>query len=269
MSCPNCGKKVDPNSARCSFCGIAINNNDNQKIKSIIGIDINNLNKGDINFHQSESQISKTPKEHKLDLKLIINILLIIIVIILSLFLIFMKSKKCPIAPACPVCEASKPCINANEKKSYYVITENYEVFLPNNWQYQKKENILSIYQDNLKINILGTQNGIINQYGNIENKLKSQYEKLAIDNVKVNTRILNNHNCIEIAYQKDNSYYRDFYYQINSNSFIYGQMNSPEENLLINNSNIDDIIKSIKVISNSNIEMNNLDYEEILKAFK
>lgn len=270
MNCPNCGKKVDQNSTRCSFCGIALNNNNNnnnQKIKSIIGIDINDLNKDDINMQPYVSQPQKLKKENTLDLKLIINIFLIIIVIILSLFLIFKKNQKCPISPACPVCE-NKTCVNANEK-NYYIITENYEVFLPNNWQYQKKENLLNIYQDNLKIIILGTNNGIINKYGNIETKLKTQYETLAINDIKTSNRILNNHNFIAVDYQKDNLYYRDFYYQINSNSFIYGQINSSNEDKILNNSDIDEIIQSIKNINDSNIEINDIDYEEILKAFK
>lgn len=270
MNCPNCGKKVDPNSTRCNFCGIALNNNNNnQKIKSIIGIDINDLNMENASLQKEvieQPKINKT--KHNWDLKIIITLFLIVVVIILSLFLIFQKNKKCPSSPACPICENNKPCVNTNEK-NYYIITENYEVFLPNKWQYQKKENLLNIYQDNLKIILLGTNNGIINKYGNIETKLKTQYETLTINDIKISNRILNNHNFIAVDYQKDNLYYRDFYYQINSNSFIYGQINSLKEDQILHNSTIDDIIQSIKVISNSNITFNDVDYDKILEVFK
>ena len=157
MKCPSCGKEVSENKSYCDGCGSSlygprsINLNDlgggsntiqSNNIKSITGIDINDIapiqNSGPAPVKRKKEKKYKAPKQGGVNINIgtIIFLLVIACLLIVCIYL-FIQNKKLK--------EEQKPLVTppaASECiEGYYGITSTYAFLLPENWIYSQTSN--------------------------------------------------------------------------------------------------------------------------------
>ena len=284
MKCPNCNKEVANDKNYCEFCGSPLygprsidwnsfNNNTNHSnnsksnknnnIKSITGIDINEIAINSINETNAYSNQNNNDKK-TFNIKKYLNLILIIIIIfLLCIILVLIINNHNLKNNKNNDNNTISSCI-----EGYYGITSIYKFYMPNDYIYGENTDNIVLTNNNISILIYNYSLGHLDSV-NISS-LVNEYYNQGYKDTTSEENILNNHKIYYLKYTTSGISFTDFYYQYDSEKIIYGQISSSSTSDLITE-NIKKIISSLIINNdNNNISISKapINYDNILKIF-
>ena len=260
MKCPNCGIDNNDSQVYCSSCGTSLfgprsinlnsigNESDNIKandIKKITGIDINDLPIG----HEAVTTPVKKKKEVHVNVPVtILSIVTVILLILCTVQLIFLKKDNKTVLSDNTEC---KKCNNSIE--GIYGISSNFTFYLPSDWIYSESSNETIITNNDVSILVYGSNEGQVDRI--TAEKIKKQYQEDGFNDAVVREEVLNQRKIMYVTFNSNNIYFADFYYQYDSEKFIYGQMSSKSNEDFIDE-DIKNILASLQLETRKNFQV-------------
>ena len=263
MKCPNCGIDNSNEQVYCSSCGaslygprsINLNSNDETKsqyksndIKKITGIDINDLPIGQ-NVVSTAPKNDKPKKKNLLSTSSLIFIFVIIILLILSIYL-FTNNRRLSKTNNCPT---TNKCVQLKEAKGIYGATSKFVFYLPKDFRYSESSNETILTNNNLSILLFGYENGQVDKI--TSETIKNRYNEDGFADALVHEDVLEQRKIIYVTFNSNNIYFADFYYQYDSEKFIYGQISSAATSEVINDT-AKEILSTIVIEENQKFQV-------------
>ena len=265
MKCPSCGKEVRDNMSYCDGCGallygprsISLNdlgggNNTIQSnnIKSITGIDINDLTPVGPNHFpeiktQEENKKKKIPKgDKKINIGTIIFLIVIGVLLAFCIYLFVQNNQLKNVDTPLVTPPVAEHCI-----EGYYGLTNSYAFLLPDNWIYTQTENEVVLTNKEISMLIFKTAEGKVDHI--TAEALKSEYVKQGYSIVTVEESTLNSKKIMYVKFTTNDINFVDFYYQYDGEKVVYGQVSSSKNDLLTED--VKNIISSIVIQTRDN----------------
>lgn len=272
MKCPVCGRDVDKNSNSCPFCGASLygprsinlnmpdgsmpNAQDNN-IGRITGIDINSLPKGELPpmSDKEKAKIDKKKMNKFLDVSSKVVMVASLILFAVSIIMYFKNKDD---KPECP----KQTCPKV--KKDYYGSIGVVQFLVPEGFEYQTSGNSAAVTDGNLSIIINGTIN--YNFMDLTTDKLVNFYKEKGYLSATYLEDALDQKTIKLVQFSASNRKFYDFFYGLEDNIIVYGQLSAIEGDVLTEDSK--KVISSLKLIEkeHTSITKVTIDYEDLFK---
>ena len=144
-----------------------------------------------------------------------------------------------------------KKCNNSIE--GIYGISSNFTFYLPSDWIYSESSNETIITNNDVSILVYGSNEGQVDRI--TAEKIKKQYQEDGFNDAVVREEVLNQRKIMYVTFNSNNIYFADFYYQYDSEKFIYGQMSSKSNEDFIDE-DIKNILASLQLETRKNFQV-------------